>query len=148
MPRLAVRAVIIDGDEILLAKYKDERGYWYITPGGGVEEGETLEEAFHREMHEELGAEVPFGEMLFIREVIADKFTKGYLPEGFHQVEIAIRSSANGRRDFKPTEADTGQIGLEWVKLSDLRDILFFPEALKESYINQDWSKFYYGAVK
>ncbi len=54
-PRLSVRAVFYSQDHILLCKHYDERGFWYITPGGGVEYGETLEDAFHRELMEEVG---------------------------------------------------------------------------------------------
>lgn len=36
---------------------KNERGHWE-TPGGGVEFGETLEQAVKREMLEEYGAEI------------------------------------------------------------------------------------------
>jgi ADP-ribose pyrophosphatase YjhB (NUDIX family) len=37
-------------------------------PGGGVEEGETLEEALRREMAEETALDVAVGEMLFVAE--------------------------------------------------------------------------------
>lgn len=42
MPRLAVRAILIEDDKILLAHFIDDSGPWYVTPGGGVQHGETL----------------------------------------------------------------------------------------------------------
>ena len=52
---LGVRAMLIDGDQILLVKHSYVPG-WYL-PGGGVEAGESLGEALAREIREETGAE-------------------------------------------------------------------------------------------
>ncbi|WP_022940051.1 NUDIX hydrolase [Psychromonas hadalis] len=52
--RLATRAIVLKGDEILLlytARYDD-----YTLPGGGVDAGEDLIEGFKRELLEETGA--------------------------------------------------------------------------------------------
>lgn len=54
------RAILLDGDELLLIKRTkpDQPPYW-ITPGGGVEPGdESVIAALHREVDEELGAKV------------------------------------------------------------------------------------------
>jgi 8-oxo-dGTP diphosphatase len=45
MPRVSVRAIVVKDEKILLSRYRDDRGYWHVTPGGGVEHGETVEEA-------------------------------------------------------------------------------------------------------
>lgn len=54
--REAVRAVIIKDEKILLI-YSEKNGD-YKLPGGGVEEGETYEEALIREVEEEAGFRV------------------------------------------------------------------------------------------
>jgi 8-oxo-dGTP diphosphatase len=59
---VAAGAMIInDRGELFLAKRsqtaKNERGHWE-TPGGGVEFGETLEEAARREIKEEYGVDI------------------------------------------------------------------------------------------
>jgi ADP-ribose pyrophosphatase YjhB (NUDIX family) len=47
-----VRGIIIKDEKIvLIERVKGDRTY-YIFPGGGVEEGETILQALHREMTE------------------------------------------------------------------------------------------------
>ena len=56
--RTAARLVLLDDDRrVLLFRHVDGPGreFW-ATPGGGLEPGETLEQAAHREASEELGA--------------------------------------------------------------------------------------------
>jgi TDG/mug DNA glycosylase family protein len=57
--RPSVRGFALDGEgRVLLVRYPDwEPGVW-VAPGGGVEPGETDEEALRREVREELGVEV------------------------------------------------------------------------------------------
>jgi len=53
-----VRGVIIRGDKILLIHRKKKGEEYFVTPGGGVEDGETLEEGLKREIWEETGLEL------------------------------------------------------------------------------------------
>ncbi len=56
--RAAVRIIVLAGDEILLFEDSDP-GYadirWWVTPGGGVDPGETEAQAAVRELAEETG---------------------------------------------------------------------------------------------
>jgi 8-oxo-dGTP pyrophosphatase MutT (NUDIX family) len=57
--RRAARAILIAEQSVLLIKGRDpaqpERGTWWLTPGGGIEDGESLEVAVAREIFEETG---------------------------------------------------------------------------------------------
>ena len=61
-----VAAVIFDEQGRIFAT---QRGYgewkdWWEFPGGKIEPGETPQQALHREIHEELDAEVEIGPLL------------------------------------------------------------------------------------
>jgi 8-oxo-dGTP pyrophosphatase MutT (NUDIX family) len=62
--RAAARVLLVDRDgRVLLFRGSDstlpEAGSWWITPGGGVEEGESLAQAARREVLEETGQVLP-----------------------------------------------------------------------------------------
>ncbi|PJN65177.1 hypothetical protein BAWEI_17160 [Bacillus mycoides] len=51
-------AIIIQGGKIALIKRVREGEMYFVFPGGGIEEGETPEEATKREVYEELGVHI------------------------------------------------------------------------------------------
>jgi double-stranded uracil-DNA glycosylase len=64
--RTAVRALVWDDrDRVLLFRYGDEYGSWWIAPGGGQEDGEDDLETLRRELREECGwGEVDVGPLV------------------------------------------------------------------------------------
>ena len=57
--RQAARVVLVDGRRVLLQQGMDpgrpEDGAWWLTPGGGLIDGESIEDAAVREILEETG---------------------------------------------------------------------------------------------
>lgn len=63
MRRQAARVLLLDGEgRTLLFRGSDparpEDGQWWFTPGGGLEPGESIEQAARRELREETGVRV------------------------------------------------------------------------------------------
>ena len=56
--------VLLDGNRVCLIERKRQGLTYYLFPGGGVEEGETPEQAAVREAYEELGVEVELGRLV------------------------------------------------------------------------------------
>ena len=70
-PIVAVGAVIVDGDRVLLVKRGQEplKGEWSL-PGGVVEIGETLDAALVREVREETSLDIVVGPVIEVLESI------------------------------------------------------------------------------
>jgi len=56
--------LIKDGEILLILRCKKDRNDYYVVPGGGAEEGESLEETAIREIKEETNLDVILGKYL------------------------------------------------------------------------------------
>ena len=74
-PRVVSGVIIKKDNKILLVKEKqNDNKEWWAFPGGGVDFGESIEDAAIREVKEELGIDIKLNEFLGFKEVIAPKF--------------------------------------------------------------------------
>lgn len=93
VPILCVDGVIVNPEgQVLLVKRRNAplRDRWWV-PGGRVLKGETLVEAFHRKMRQELGIEVRILEPIgYYEERHADDPRGG--PDGVHAVSVVFRA--------------------------------------------------------
>lgn len=81
-PRLAVRALILHQDRLLLVNaYGGGVSDLWCAPGGGVEVGSSLPDNLIREVHEETGLTVEVGAPALVNEFHAPD-------RGFHQVDV------------------------------------------------------------
>ncbi|MFI7356253.1 NUDIX domain-containing protein [Streptomyces avidinii] len=73
--RCSARAILLDGDELILIKRtKPGRDPYWVAVGGGVEASDpSLEDALHREVFEELGGKLSRAELVhLITDVLED----------------------------------------------------------------------------
>lgn len=68
--RIRVAGILVKDGQILLVRHeKAGKSYWLI-PGGGVEFGESAEEALAREFREEVGLEIQVGKLVLVHDSI------------------------------------------------------------------------------
>ena len=132
--RNSAKAIIIQGDKVLLTKNQDNDGYFYLFPGGGQEHGETLQQALIRECMEEVGQQVEIGELLHVREYIGKNHE--YASDDFdvHQVEYYFISKIvnETKGNIEPTNPDSHQVGIEWIAINDLPEYRVYPKTLRK----------------
>jgi double-stranded uracil-DNA glycosylase len=123
--RQNVRAAVVDGDDrILLLRYGDEYGSWWVTPGGGREEGETDEQTLRRELEEEIGlVDLEVGSLLWER-------TGWTLDEpGFGSFLSRVYLVRVDR--FEPPHL-TEALELRWFSIAELAEVATRPPDLAE----------------
>ena len=82
MPRLAVRAILLEQDRLLLVNaWPGKDCDLWCAPGGGVEPGQSLPGNLMREVAEETGLSISVGAPCLVNEFHEPA-------TGFHQVEI------------------------------------------------------------
>lgn len=76
--RIAVRAIILQGDTLLCARLRPNEsaphnGSFWCVPGGGLEPEEALITGLERELIEETGIKPQVGNLLYIQQYKDDK---------------------------------------------------------------------------
>ncbi len=111
--RIACRGLVVSEGKILLSYERNKDVY--MSPGGGLEEGESLEECCAREVLEESGVIVSAREQLFtINEYV---FNELYIA---HYFLCAVEGE--GERSLTPTEIDHGMEPV-WVDIDKAIEI-------------------------
>ncbi|NTW49403.1 MAG: NUDIX domain-containing protein [Chlorobiales bacterium] len=149
--KLRVVAICIQDGQVLLVKHKRfthsesfPEAYW-ILPGGGVEHGETMEDALKREMIEETGLECEVGRLLFIKELLYP--FPGAPDQGdlHHSVSLCFLATVTGgtlQTGTDPEFPEDKQVILEtnWLPIDTLETYPIYPPFLpafvKEGYQN------------
>lgn len=122
-----VCAAIIKGDKILMVYHQDkDRNYWTF-PGGGVDSGETPEQAIVREVLEETGLNSEIVKFLF------DSDFKGNICRCFL---MKVDESQEIKLGYDPEEShlDSQQKMLQnisWLNLESVKDDFQVAQAIK-----------------
>lgn len=110
--RISAYAIVLRGDSILLVRHQGES--FFDVPGGGVELGETVEDAIQREALEEVGARVTVGDQLWLGQ---DFFYHAKKHAFYQTVQLFYSATVEGELE-KPTESRVEFYG--WVPVADL----------------------------
>jgi mutator protein MutT len=116
-PIVAVGAVILDGDRVLLVRRGQEplKGEWSL-PGGMVEIGETLEAALVREVREETSLDVVVGPVVEVLDSI--RHDEGGRAE-YHYIIIDYACRVRGGTPTTATRG-TDAADVRWVSVDEL----------------------------
>ncbi len=134
--RSAAKAVIVrDGCILLNRCFAEGYGTYYDMPGGGQNQGESLEQAIIRECLEETGYTVQVGSFLALsEEIFLNPLLRERYPNHVHRVYHAFLCDI--REDvprIEPTEIDYDAVELEWVALSRLPEIRIMPQLMQNA---------------
>lgn len=115
--RLAAYAVIVDAQRrILLSWYNGPTPGWTL-PGGGVDFGESCEEAVLREVHEETGYTVRLGRLLTVSTKTAPRSFQRDVP--FRAARVVYEAEVIGGT-LGTTEVGGTTDRAEWIPLERL----------------------------
>lgn len=122
-----VRAVIIDKEQILtIERVLSDRTFW-VTPGGGAEkEDSNPVQALQRECLEEINAKIEVGKFIWRRNF------KGYIELFYLAKIISDRVGKGNGPEYTQPDKYSGTHEPKWIKIEQLKNILFYPEKLKE----------------
>ena len=138
MSRIRVAGIVPINDgfafmhRVDVIKRKDFQNY-YTFPGGGLEEGETLEEGTIREIKEEFGINVKIIRKLY--EMNSEKFDQ---KEYFFLCEYIDGEFGTGTGpEFSndPKYKDSGKYIPEIVKREEVKNLLLLPQKIKDDFV-------------
>jgi ADP-ribose pyrophosphatase YjhB (NUDIX family) len=120
--RLRAAAIVVHDGQVLLVSTKRGAPGYLVPPGGGVQAGETLQEAVVREVREEADLAIEAGRLLGYRELVHD---------GGMTLELYLAASLAGNLDL-PSGVPPEDRCVRWIALGDLPGVPHFPEQLAE----------------
>lgn len=118
-----VCGICIENDKILLIKHVPsfKMPYFWLPPGGGIEVGESLENALKREFIEETGLEIAVNELLFVNQ---------YIESPIHAIEFFFRITIIGGnllKGYDPELAENQQI-INEIKFLSFEELQHIPQ--------------------
>jgi ADP-ribose pyrophosphatase YjhB (NUDIX family) len=129
-PRLRVSALLRWQGRILLCRQEKPGKEYWLLPGGGVDAGETLTEALHRELAEELGIR----DELYLEGpiAVAESIAPSWVPGERHVVHLVFSADLSSR---SLEDVETGDAAVRGARL-------FTPEELEEVVLHPPIKRF------
>lgn len=124
-PRLAVRAVIVEDNRLLLVNaWPGGTSDLMCAPGGGVEPHSSLTANLVREVHEETGLRIAVGAVCLVNEFHDPA-------RDFHQVDVYFRARVTaGEIDHGWQDPEAVVTDRRWVTRSEMARLRVKPDSL------------------
>jgi ADP-ribose pyrophosphatase YjhB (NUDIX family) len=124
-PRIRVSAILRWKESVLLCRHEKPGKEYWLLPGGGVHGGESLVEALHRELAEEIGIDdqLPVEGPVAIVDSIAP--ARHFAPK--HVVHIIFAGDLGGRSLEAVTSQDAAVRGHSLFEFGDLDGVVLHP---------------------
>lgn len=122
-------AIIIRDNCVLLMHRKKQGHEYYVFVGGGVDEGETIEEAVVREVMEETSMPTRIIKLLYEHHLTGDSDQYFYLCEYISGEPVL--GNANEMESMN-TSGDNDYYKPMWVPIADLSRLLLYPLEIRD----------------
>ncbi|MCL4387342.1 MAG: NUDIX domain-containing protein [Patescibacteria group bacterium] len=136
----AVGIIIKDNQILLIHRFFEgegwTKGWYFVFPGGGVEGGETVEEAAVREIKEELSIDAKIDKLLFVQHNPAQVYEFEGRDEYFYLIK-----DFSGKVELGGPEKErmnkNNQFLPEWVPIKEMKKMdNLYPKEAKEKLVD------------
>ncbi len=131
--RIRVAGILIKDGKILLVRHKKINESYWLLPGGGIEFGESTENALIREFKEEVGIEVEIGKLVFVHDSIPRQLFR-------HGLNLYFLVTAKNH-EVKVTR-DSVLMDASFVSLEEFKNLSLRPDLKNEilNGLNENWA--------
>ena len=132
--RIRAAGILVKDGQILLVRHeKNEKSYWLI-PGGGVDFGESVEDALIREYQEEVGLPIHVGPLVLVHDSI---------PSNKHRQVLNLYFTVTADHTNIKVTQDAVLRDAAFYPLSEFGSMPVNPDVKKEILegISQNWSQ-------
>ena len=136
--RYRVAAIIVEGDEVLLAGADFNGNYTYYSVGGAVHTGELAHDAVVREVFEETGVSYKIERLAVIHENLYNGFCLDTVGKTCHEIALYFLMKSRGSKilNMKNSINSSGcSEKMHWLKINTLDELHAYPTFLK-TYLN------------
>jgi len=138
MKRIRSAGIIMNGEKVMLIHRLNQGKEYYVFPGGGVEKGESPEEAASREIGEETSLKAKIGKLLY-HHVYDDDTEQFFYLCRYLSGEPKL-GEANEAREMKENNASL--YTPEWHEVKELPKLLLYPLEIRDWFMDDIKSDF------
>jgi 8-oxo-dGTP diphosphatase len=141
MKRTRAAAIVVHGDRILLMR-RIKKGKEYFTfPGGGVENGETPEEATIREILEETTVHIKIEKLLY-RLIFEEEREEFFYLSSYNSGEPKLDPNSIEQKINKTHDSKENFFEPLWKDISEIPDLLLYPLEVRDWFLEDQKKNF------